>query len=198
MREGLTAAVAQRPGPCPLDIPVTGQIAGKALAGSARLQRGPDPDAAPGHGGVHRLRLPDRHAPRGDPGPAHRMLPRPRPRPGRAARTAPDPRPRVQERHRRGRQPPLRAAPSARSPGSPSPRSSTPSASWSAWSPTGTCCSTTTSTTRAATGPGTGSLKHAALRKRIEDFVAWANREAAGPGPARRGHPRRPARDESA
>lgn len=28
-REGLTARVAQRPGPCPLDVPVTGQIAGK-------------------------------------------------------------------------------------------------------------------------------------------------------------------------
>ena len=28
-REGLTAATAQRPGPCPVDIPVTGQIAGR-------------------------------------------------------------------------------------------------------------------------------------------------------------------------
>jgi len=28
-REGLTAAAAQRPGPCPLDVPVTGRIAGK-------------------------------------------------------------------------------------------------------------------------------------------------------------------------
>ena len=28
-REGLAAAVAQRPGPCPLDIPVTGRIAGR-------------------------------------------------------------------------------------------------------------------------------------------------------------------------
>ena len=29
VREGLVAAVAQRPGPCPLDIPVTGRIAGR-------------------------------------------------------------------------------------------------------------------------------------------------------------------------
>jgi hypothetical protein len=28
-REGLAAAAAQRPGPCPMDVPVTGQIAGK-------------------------------------------------------------------------------------------------------------------------------------------------------------------------
>ena len=59
----------------------------EAVADGARLQRGPSPDAAPGHGRVHRLRLPDRHAPRRGPGPAHRMLPRSR---SRSRRAGPD------------------------------------------------------------------------------------------------------------
>ena len=69
-----------------------------------------------------------------------------------------------------------------RFPGWPSRRSSTPSASWSAWSPTGTCCSATTPTTLRGERPDTGSLKPAALRERIEDFADWANREAARHG----------------
>ncbi|KPI04705.1 hypothetical protein ACFWBS_49755 [Streptomyces mirabilis] len=32
-------------------------------------------------------------------------------------------------------------------------------------------------------GPGTVSLRSPALRTRIEDFVTWANAEAAGHGP---------------
>jgi hypothetical protein len=39
-----------------------------AVAGSARFQRGTGPDAAPVHGRVHRLRLPDRRPPRRETG----------------------------------------------------------------------------------------------------------------------------------
>ncbi|KAF5991075.1 hypothetical protein [Streptomyces sp. WAC00263] len=35
----------------------------------------------------------------------------------------------------------------------------------------------------AMAGLGTGSLRSPALRTRIEDFVTWANAEAAGHGP---------------
>ena len=74
-REGLATAAAAAPRAVPAGHPGDRADRREAVADGARLQRGPRPDAAPGHGRVHRLRLPDRHAPRGDPGPAHRMLP---------------------------------------------------------------------------------------------------------------------------
>jgi integrase len=40
-REGLTAAAAQRPGPCPLGIPVTGRIAGKPWRASLDFNEAP-------------------------------------------------------------------------------------------------------------------------------------------------------------
>lgn len=53
---------------------------------------------------------------------------------------------------------------------------------WSAWPRPASCCSATPCTAAMA-GPGTGSLRSPALRTRIEDFVTWANAEAARHGP---------------
>jgi integrase len=42
IREGLVSAAAQRPGPCPLDIPVTGQIAGRPWQAALDFAEVPD------------------------------------------------------------------------------------------------------------------------------------------------------------
>ena len=99
-REEMAAEVARRPGPCPMDIPVTGRIAGRPWRTALDFN---EAKALMRHLGTAAFivcaYLTGRPPGRG-PGAAHRMLPR-SPGPGRAGGTAPDPRPGVQDRHRR-------------------------------------------------------------------------------------------------
>ena len=110
------------------------------------------------------------------------MLSRPRPGTRRAGGPTPDPRPGVQDRHRRRRQPPFRRC---RARGPP----------WVAITPVvnairvlermvpdGHLLFGHDSHDVRGERPDTVSLKPSALRERIEDFINWANREAARHG----------------
>ncbi len=62
--EGLVAAVAQRPGPCPLDVAVSGRIAGRPWRSTIDFNEAPTLMRHLTTGRVHRLQLPHRRPPR--------------------------------------------------------------------------------------------------------------------------------------
>ncbi|MBY8889418.1 hypothetical protein K7472_31925 [Streptomyces sp. PTM05] len=104
---GLTALAAERPGPCPMNVPVTGLIAGKPWRDHMDFNEAADLMRQLGTAAVIVCLLPHGNAYTGGPGPAVRLLPRSRTGCRRHPGAAPHPRPPLQERHRRRRQPRL-------------------------------------------------------------------------------------------
>ena len=91
-REGLAAAAAQRPGPCPMDVPVTGRIAGKPWRTSLDFNEAPVLMRHLGTAAFVVCAYLTGMRPGEILGLRTGCCPDPCLRPGRAARTAPDPR----------------------------------------------------------------------------------------------------------